>query len=130
MVQGRSLLLSIPHQFLDYGRVGEGGGISQLFSALGDSLEDPSHDLAGSGLGQGIGELDLVWSGDGTDLFAHVFGQFLSEFFGWFLVTAEGDEGIEGLAFDFVGEGDDSGLGDQGVADEGAFDLHGADAVA
>jgi len=31
--------LSIPHQLLHHGRVGEGGGISQLFSSFGATVQ-------------------------------------------------------------------------------------------
>ena len=35
----------------------------------------------------------------------------------------EGDEGGDGLAFDFIGTADDGGFGDRAMRDEGRFDL-------
>jgi hypothetical protein len=40
------------------------------------------------------------------------------------------DEAPDALPLEVVGEADDGGLGDLGVADEGGLDLHGAEAVA
>ena len=47
-----------------------------------------------------------------------------------FNAGVEGDEGVDRLSLDVVGDGDDRGLGDMLVGDERAFDLGGADAVA
>ena len=50
----------------------EGGRVSERLLAGGDVAEQPPHDLPAAGLGQGLGEADLVGTRDGPDLPGHV----------------------------------------------------------
>ncbi len=83
-------------------------------------LEEPAHDFAGPGLGESLGETDIVGFGDGADFLGHM----LAEFFAEPGVAGEpafkGNEGDEGLAFQRIRPPDDGGFGDLRVADEGA----------
>jgi phosphoribosylanthranilate isomerase len=123
-------LLTPADQGLDDVRIGEGGGVADLIDLVfGDLAQNAAHDFAGASLGQCRGELDFVRSGDGPDFLADMKDEFLAEFVGFSDALLEGDEGIEALAFDVVRHGGDGGFGDFRMADEGAFDLGGADAM-
>ena len=50
-------------------RLGQGGGVADVVVlALGDLPQDPSHDLSGSGLGQGAAEEGVLGNGETGDL--------------------------------------------------------------
>ena len=77
----------------------------------GDVAEQPPHDLAAAGLGQGVGEADLVGPGEGADLLGDVGAQLLPQRLAGLLARFERDEGGDRLALQLVGLADDGGLG-------------------
>ena len=52
----------------DDGEVLEGGGIAFDFAVSGQLSKQAAHDLAAAGLGQSVGEADVVWAGQRADL--------------------------------------------------------------
>ena len=66
-------------QLGQHGQVFERRGIAGALDARGDVAEQPPHDLAAAGLGQGVGEADLVGPGQGADLLGDVGAQLLAE---------------------------------------------------
>src|SRR4051812_22674354 len=97
--------------------------------ALGDSAQDAAHDLAGTGLRQRGGEVDLLGRGECADVMAHLLDQLPAKLFAAVFAGVECDIGVDGGALDLVWVADDCGLGDQGMADQRAFDLGRADAM-
>ncbi len=97
---------------------------------LGYLAEDASHDLAGPGLGQTIGELQMVGRGDGADLFAHMSAQFCIKFIRRLFACVEGDVAIDALPLDVVRVANNRGFGDLGMARQRTFDFGCAQAVA
>src|SRR5579884_3932151 len=101
---------------------------SRLLSLLALALavaELDAADLAADGLGQLGDELDLsrvfVGRGDGLDVLLQLGGELIARR----VRGGEDDEGLDDLAADGVGAGDDRSLDDGGVLDEGALDLEG-----
>src|SRR5581483_5288166 len=113
----------------DHRRVGERGGVAQR-AALGDVAEEPAHDLGRARLGQLGGEEDLVRAGDGADRLRHLLAELVLERLAGGDARAGGDEARDALALDLVADADHRGLRHPRVADERAFDLHGAETVA
>jgi hypothetical protein len=95
-----------------------------------DVAQEAAHDLAGAGLGQRVGEADLLGSGQRPDLLGDVAAQLLGQGVVGRDPGARRHEGDDGLALELVGAADDRGLGDLGVRDQRALDLHGRQAVA
>src|SRR5918998_6603979 len=116
-------------EVVDNGRVGEGGGISEVVLAFCDAPEDAAHDLAAPRLGQVGAEDDLLRPGVGAYGLPDLVVEFLDEIVGAFAVAFENDVGHDGLTLVLVVAPDDGGLGHALVGDERALDLHRADAV-
>ena len=75
-----------------------------------------AHDLAAAGLGQGVGEADLVGPGQGADLLGDVGRAAPSSSASSPVAAAlERDERGDRLALELVGPADDGGLGDRFV---------------
>ena len=122
--------LIVGAEFGQHGEVFQSGGVAFDFVAGGDLFEEAAHDFAGAGFGKGVGKANLVGFGDGADFLADVVAQGFLEFGACLGGAFEGDEGGEGLAFERIGFADDGGFGHVFVANQGAFDFGGADAVA
>ena len=60
-------------------QVFERRGVAGALAAGGDVAEEPPHDLAAAGLGQGVGEPDVVGAGQGADLLDDVGAQLLPQ---------------------------------------------------
>ena len=81
-------LLSSGDKGFDDLRVGQRRGVAQLIDgAFADLAEDPPHDLAGTGLGQSRGKLNLVGTGMGADLATDGLDEFLDGSLPVFKVT-------------------------------------------
>ena len=98
--------------------------------AAQDLPQDAAHDLAGSRLGQIRHHEDGFGGGEGPDTLPDLQDQVLLG-----LVAASGrvlerDEGVNGLAGEFVVDADHGGFGDEGGLDKRRFDLGGGEAVA
>ena len=117
-------------EFGQHGEVFQSGGVAFDFIAAGDLFEKPAHDFAGTGFGKSVGKADLVGLGDGADFFADVIAQGFLEFGARLGGALEGDKGGEGLAFEGIGFADDGGFGHVFVANQGAFNFGGANAMA
>ncbi len=97
---------------------------------MGDLAEDPAHYLARTRLGKSRSPLHFVRRGDGADFLAHVAHQFLFEIVTGLNAFLQGYVHIDALALDLVGVAHHGGLGHLRMADQGAFHLGGAHAVA
>src|SRR5262249_38738351 len=115
----------------DHARVGKRCRVAEVGDvAFGDLAQDAAHDLAGAGLRQAGGPLDDVGLGERADLAAHVLDQLPAQSVGRLRSDHQGDVGVDALALDLVRVADHGGLGHGRVADQGALDLGGAEAVA
>ena len=117
-------------QGFDDMNVFEGGDVPGDGAGGDEFFEEAAHDFAGTGFGEGGGEVNFVGAGDGANCLCHVGAEFLIEFGTVEDASFQSDEGDDALAFDFVGAADDCGFGDCLVGDEGGFDFGGAEAMA
>src|ERR1051325_11038390 len=117
-------------QFRQHVQIFQGGGVALDLGAGSDLLEQAAHDFAGARFGQGFGEADVVGFGDRADFFGDVQAKFFAQLAVGVDAAFDRHEGDEGLAFQGIGPAHDGGFGDLGMAEEGALDFRGADAMA
>jgi hypothetical protein len=98
-------LLSPRHQSIHHLGLGQGRGVSEFVNGAFRNLsQDPSHDLSTSGLGKGIGEMQLVRRCDRPDLLPHVVNEFLFELIGCLETRFQRDKGVNALPLDLMRE--------------------------
>src|SRR4030095_733904 len=97
---------------------------------FGDLAQDAAHDLAGPGLWKRGREVNLVGSGEGANVVAHLLDQFLADRVIALFADIERHERVDRLAFDLVRVADDRGFRDLRMRDERRSDFGGTDAMA
>src|SRR5579863_8202211 len=68
--------------FAEFGedrQIFEGGGVAEGLIARRDLAQQPPHDLAAAGLGQRVGETEVVGSRERADLLDHVLLEFIAQ---------------------------------------------------
>ena len=117
-------------QLIEHRAIFKGGGVAAHLLAIGQSPQNPAHDLAAAGFRQGIAELDQIRPGDRADLLAHMAAQLRHQ--GVVAVAAglQGHEGSDGLPLELIWPVHHSRFRHSRVAHQGALDLHGAQPVA
>src|SRR5258708_1281411 len=123
------LFLFLP-QFSEYRVVLQRARVLRRLLAAGDVAEQATHDLARARLGQGVGKADLIGSGQTADLLGDVLAQILFQFVAWYGSSFQRHKAADPLSLEFVRFAHHCSLGDPGMMDQRAFDLHGAQAMA
>ena len=99
-------------------------GIAQAVLLAAQHLpQDPPHDLAAARLGQVRDDVDGLWAGEGADALADLHDHLLLGGVGVGGGVLEGDEGVDGLAGQLVGDAHDGRLAHVGVLDQRRLDL-------
>lgn len=94
-------------------RVRKGRGITQaVFLSTENLPQDTSHDLTTPGLWQVIDNKDGLGCSERTDRFSDLHDQLFADLIGGLVVVFECDEGVDGLAGEFVVDADDGAFGD------------------
>ena len=121
--------LGVLHKYGHAARVRQGAGVSKLSLPSSDLPQYPPHDLPTPSHGKGGGLDNHVGGGEradrGTD--GHLEG--LAEIIVHFGSRSKGAVTGVALAFDVVAVTDHGGLGDEGVGNEGGFQLCRSDPV-
>jgi hypothetical protein len=116
---------------IHHARITQRARITQtIFLTTQNLPKNPPHDLPRPCLGQVHHDKDLFRRGERADALPHLQDEV---FLGLVVVGVcvfEGDEGVNGLAGEFVGDADDGGFGHERGFDERGFDLGGGEAVA
>ncbi len=76
---GWAALFFLLAQFGDDAEVFEGGDVAFDLAVGRHLAQQAAHDLAGAGFGQGIGEADVVRTGEGSNFFGDPGAQFFLE---------------------------------------------------
>src|SRR5438874_4020511 len=87
------------------------GGVLRRLFAAGDVAEQSPHDLPRAGLGQGIGETDLIRPGQGANLLDNVLAQVFLQLFGRGGSALERHEASNALPLDLIRPSHHRGLG-------------------
>src|SRR5215212_671325 len=117
------LLLSLLLDGLRYARVGQGRGVAKLL-ALGDVLQEASHDFAALRLGQILNCQNLLRLGRSPCFLPHALPEFLHQLVAVLLVALEDHEAHGDFAFLLVALADDRRLSDALVPDQHILDLN------
>lgn len=108
----------------------ESGGISKRVLLTSKNLaEDSSHDLSRSSLWKILNDEDSLWSSEWTNLLADLEDEILAGLWGVLGYILEGDESVNGLSSELIGDTDDSGLSDVWMGEESGLDLSSGQSV-
>src|SRR5690606_19373880 len=122
---------SVFDQAVDHRGVGQRGSVTEIVQLVAGNLaQDAAHDLAGAGLRQSAGDLNIVRPGKGAHLLADRHLELGENILGQGNALHRHDIGIDCLALDIVRTADYGGLGYPVVENQGAFHFRSTDAVA
>lgn len=106
------------------------GDISQRVLLAGQNLpQDSTHDLSTAGLGEVRDDDDGLWCCEWANALAHLKDEVLLQLVGDLVTVLDRDEGVDGLAGEFISDANNGGLGDSSVLNESGLDLGGGETV-
>ena len=101
-----------------------------ILLASNDLPQNAAHDLARASLGKITDDVDGLGGSEGTDAAADLEDELLAESVVDLGALLDGNEGVDGLAGELVGNTDDSSLGDRVVLNQSSLNLGSAETVA
>ena len=84
----------------------------------GQFAQQAAHDFAAARFGQCFSKADVVWPGEGADLFRDPLAQLVLQCFAGLVAAFKGYKSGDGLSFQFVGTANNGGLGNLGMRDQ------------
>jgi len=128
----RSLPRSVDcvNDFADNGRIRQRRGITKaVLLAAEDLAQNTAHDLTTTGLGKVVDNEDGLGGGEGSNGLTNLHDKVLADLLVGLVAFLQRDEGVNGLAGEFIGDTDDGGFGNLRVLDQSGFDFSGGQTV-
>src|SRR6266487_6360986 len=116
-------LFFLRSQLLKNRKILQSRNIVSHCAAGGNLTQQAPHDLAGSGLWEGIGKADFIRPGERADLLGNVLAKFLLEAVGSRASAFKGHESNDCRSLQIVRPGNNRGLSDSFMRHQGTFNF-------